>query len=105
MLTKVADKPACAARIGGDEFVLLLPGVDERGAEQMLERVQELITLNNTFYPGATLSLAMGCATARQGERLEATVTQADEQMMRVKREFYASSGFDRRASQHGHLG
>jgi GGDEF domain-containing protein len=83
--------------------VLLLPGVDERGAEQMLERVQELITLN-TFYPG-TLSLAMGCATARQGERLPATVTQADEQMMRVKREFYASSGFDRRASQHGHLG
>lgn len=97
VLGKTVDKPACAARIGGDEFVLLMPGADERAGEVMLERVRTLIELNNQYYPGATLSLAMGFATAQQGERLEAAVRRADDAMFANKREFYTSSGFDRR--------
>ena len=97
VLAKAVDKPACAARIGGDEFVLLMPGADGRAGEAMLERVRSLIELNNQYYPGATLSLAMGCATAQQGERLEAAVRRADEAMFANKREFYTSSGFERR--------
>ncbi len=97
VLDNAVDKPACAARIGGDEFVLLMPGADERAGEVMLERVRSLIELNNQYYPGATLSFAMGCATAQEGERLEATVSRADERMFENKREFYMSSGFDRR--------
>ena len=104
VLAEVCDKLACAARIGGDEFVLLLPAGDERAGEQAMERVQSLIELNNSFYPGAVLSLAMGCATAQKGERLEATVSQADERMLVAKREFYAASGVDRRATQAGPL-
>ena len=100
VLAKVTDKPGCAARIGGDEFVLLLPGSDERAGQQAMERVLSLIELNNSFYPGAALSLAMGCATAQKGDRLEATVSQADEQMMNNKHEFYASSGLDRRVTR-----
>ncbi|MEP6875755.1 MAG: diguanylate cyclase [Burkholderiales bacterium] len=100
VLAKAADKPSCAARIGGDEFVLLLPASDERIGQLMMERVQTLIDLNNTFYPGALLSLAMGCATAQKGERLETTVSQADERMLLAKREFYAADGVDRRVSQ-----
>ncbi len=97
VLGKVADKPACAARIGGDEFVMLLPGEDERAGLAMIERVQSLVDLNNQYYPGATLSLAMGCATAQAGERLEATVSRADERMFAAKRDFYTQSGMDRR--------
>ena len=97
VLGKAVDKPACAARIGGDEFVLLLPGADERAGEVMLERVRSLIELNNQYYPGATLSFAMGFATAQKGERLEAAVSRADERMFDDKHEFYRSSGFDRR--------
>ncbi|MES3013862.1 MAG: sensor domain-containing diguanylate cyclase [Pseudomonadota bacterium] len=97
VLAKAVDKPACAARIGGDEFVLLMPGADERAGEVMLERVRSLIELNNQYYPGATLSFAMGCATAQKGERLEATVSRADERMFDNKHEFYMSSGLDRR--------
>ena len=100
VLGKVADKPACAARIGGDEFVLLLPGEDERAGASMIERVQSLVDLNNQYYPGATLSLAMGCATAQQGERLEAAVSRADERMFEAKRDFYTSSGLDRRVTR-----
>ncbi len=104
VLGKVAAKPVCAARIGGDEFVLLMPGTDEASGPAMIERVQSLVELNNQFYPGAPLSLAMGCATARKGERLEATVSHADERMFAAKREFYAASGRDRRTTQPGGL-
>jgi len=100
VLGKVADKPICAARIGGDEFVLLMPGEDERAGAAMIERVQSLVGLNNQYYPGATLSLAMGCATGHPGERLEATVTRADERMFEAKRNFYTSSGLDRRVTR-----
>jgi diguanylate cyclase (GGDEF)-like protein len=99
VLTKVVDKPACAARIGGDEFVVLLPGTDERGAQQTLERINALLDMNNQFYPGLSLSLAMGYAVAARGERLETTVSRADQQMLLAKRDYYAASGHDRRAA------
>ena len=66
----------------------------------MIERVQSLADLNNQYCPGATLSLAMGCASARRGERLEATVSRADERMFEAKRAFYTSSGLDRRVTR-----
>jgi diguanylate cyclase (GGDEF)-like protein len=97
VLGKVSDKPVVAARIGGDEFVLLMPGADERAGAAMVERIASLIELNNQYYPGAMLSLSLGCATAQKGERLETTVSNADERMFRAKHEFYAKSGFDRR--------
>ena len=71
----------------------------------MIERVQSLIELNNSYYPGATLSLAMGSATAQRGDRLEAIVSLADERMMVDKRAFYATSGHDRRSSRPTPLG
>jgi diguanylate cyclase (GGDEF)-like protein len=99
VLRKAVEKPACAARIGGDEFVLLLPGVDERGGQAMVEHVASLVGLNNQYYPGAVLSLSMGSATAHKGDRLEAIMSQADERMFAAKRAFYADAGLDRRAS------
>jgi diguanylate cyclase (GGDEF)-like protein len=98
-LGKVVDKTACAARIGGDEFALLLPATDERGAEAMLARVREVVELNNQFYGGPSLSFSMGLATCRQGERLEATLHQADQRMYESKRAHYESAGVNRRQS------
>jgi len=100
VLAKAVDKPACAARIGGDEFVLLLPGADERAALQTIERIHTLVEMNNQFYPGLPLSLAVGHAVGSRGERLETTVSQADEQMLAAKRDYYAASGIDRRVTR-----
>ena len=100
VLGKAADTPACAARIGGDEFVLLLPGGDERAGQTMIERVQSLVDLNNQYYAGALLSLAMGCATAHPGERLETAMSRADERMFEAKRDFYIAAGLDRRVTR-----
>ncbi len=104
VLGKLTDKPACAARIGGDEFVLLLPGADARAGALMMERVRTMIELNNQYYAGSPLSLAMGCATAEKGERLEATVNRADDRMFIDKRGHYAAEAHDRRTTQSGQL-
>ncbi len=81
VLAKAVDKSSCAARIGGDEFALLLPGADERGGERMAQRIDELVDLNNQFYGGAVLSFSIGAATCRQGERIEAALHLADQRM------------------------
>jgi diguanylate cyclase (GGDEF)-like protein len=100
VLNTVIEKPAHACRIGGDEFAILLPEVDEAGAEAMMQNIQDLIAINNTFYPDSTLSLAMGYATARQGERMEAVVKRADLAMLDAKRQHYFDIDHDRRRPQ-----
>ena len=97
VLLKGVDKPACAARIGGDEFVVLLPGTDERGGTQLLERLQTLVDLNNQFYGGIPLSFAFGMASCVSGDRLEATVNQADRAMYTAKKAYYTADGANRR--------
>jgi diguanylate cyclase (GGDEF)-like protein len=97
VLGKAVDKPSSAARIGGDEFALLLPGVDAQGGEMMMEEVRRLVDLNNQFHPGMPLSLSMGAATNAPGERLEDVVRRADFAMYEAKREFYSSLSNDRR--------
>ena len=53
MLAKAVDASACAARVGGDEFTVLLPGMDERSAVAVRERIASLVEINNQFYPGS----------------------------------------------------
>lgn len=91
VLSKAVDKPRCAARIGGDEFALLLPGTDERDGKQVLESIENLLEVNNQFYTGLPLSFSMGLATGEPGERLESVVKRADLLMYEAKRAYYAS--------------
>lgn len=97
VLGKAVDAPACAARIGGDEFSLLLPGVDERGVQAAVDRIQSLLDLNNQFYPGSELSLSMGAAIAASGDQIEAAVNRADQAMYLAKTRYYAEHGLERR--------
>ena len=97
VLRKAAGDGVTAARLGGDEFGILLPGVDERGAMQFVERVELLVDLNNQFYHGPRLAIAMGAATCEQGGRIEQTMSQADARMYAAKKEYYATAMHDRR--------
>lgn len=90
VLMTVVEKPSCAARIGGDEFALLLPGVDAAGGMAVIEEIERLIEINNQFYPGLMLSLSIGAATSAFGERLDDVVRRADAMMYEAKRDFYA---------------
>lgn len=97
VLDEAVNAPWTAARIGGDEFAVLMPGAGLAQAEALKTCIDELCEVNNQFYPGSSLSLAMGIACAEPGERLEDLVRRADLLMYEVKRRFYETTGQDRR--------
>jgi len=99
VLAKAGELPTTASRIGGDEFVVLMPGADEIAADQMVSQVQELLELNNQFHGGEPLRLSIGRAVWRPGERLEACVHRADALMYEHKRRYYITRDHDRRAA------
>lgn len=98
ILSKAVDDSNCAARIGGDEFCILLPATDERTAQAVVERIMTMQDLNNQFYPGQALSLSIGMAIAPSGDQLEAATYRADQAMYAAKARYYADTGRDRRS-------
>jgi diguanylate cyclase (GGDEF)-like protein len=77
---RAADR---VARVGGDEFLVLMPRTDELGAERYMSRVRAGIgvVLRNTGCD----SISLGAATSRDGETLAATVARADAAMYASK--------------------
>ncbi|HEY4202876.1 MAG TPA: sensor domain-containing diguanylate cyclase [Devosiaceae bacterium] len=100
VLAKAIERPCCAARIGGDEFALLLPGIDEHGTEAVLANLDKLLALNNQFYPGLPLSLSIGTASRLADEGIEDAVKRADLMMYRAKQDYYSQSASDLRKEQ-----
>jgi diguanylate cyclase (GGDEF)-like protein len=94
-----AGHPYCVARIGGDEFIALLPGSDERVAIGLKDRIESMIELNNQFYPGQRLSLAIGSAACTAAGQVEACIHEADQAMFREKTRFYEEAKQERRRS------
>ncbi|HET7187694.1 MAG TPA: diguanylate cyclase, partial [Gemmatimonadaceae bacterium] len=80
-------------RYAGDEFVILLPGVDADGgkviAEEIRRRVAELpIPLRDQPERAMSVTLSVGVATAPQhGESFEAMFSAADRALFEAKRE------------------
>jgi len=73
------------------------PGTDEREGAILMESIASLIEVNNQFYSGPELSMAMGAATSEARERLEETVKRADLRMYEAKRAHYRASPQERR--------
>lgn len=81
VLKAAAHSNDVVARIGGDEFAILLPGQDAQAAAELIKRIHKVIEVNNHFYQGPRLSIALGAATAAKGSDLEAAHKQADQRM------------------------
>lgn len=97
VLAKAIEIPQQAARIGGDEFAILLPDTDEHQGKQMLDSINKLIELNNQFYTGPAVSLSIGMATCHEGQRLEDALRDADLAMYDNKRTYYQDHNTERR--------
>lgn len=89
VLNGVASGRNTVARIGGDEFAILIPGGDRQAAQAMTETVMELLKINNQFYSQLPLSISHGNATSEDGEKLEAMIRRADAAMYEHKRRHY----------------
>jgi len=77
-----------AARFGGDEFIVLLSGVDIRGAEAIAQRLRNLV-FNTTLDVGSRMirsSVSIGMASfPRDGREGRELMTLADRRMYRDK--------------------
>jgi diguanylate cyclase (GGDEF)-like protein len=91
VLNGAISVPNHAARIGGDEFAVLMPGADRHAAVATLDTINELVKINNQFYSNAPLSLSVGLATSEPSETMESMVRRADLAMYEHKREHHAS--------------
>ena len=95
MLKKAVDRPRHAARIGGDEFAILLPATDERRAALVVDTIKNLVDLNNQFYSAVPIDLSIGIATGEEGERIEEIAKRADANMYIARRQHYLTRESD----------
>jgi diguanylate cyclase (GGDEF)-like protein len=73
------------ARIGGDEFAILLAECNASSAETIVLRIQDQIAEVNRTRKKTLLSLAIGAATAHKPESLASALKKADEAMYKHK--------------------
>lgn len=82
----------CAARVGGDEFALVVPGCDRDGADRLLRRIEEhldrspiTVEGNVTFCVRASFGVAAFGETSRS-ETAEQLLRRADAELYAHKR-------------------
>lgn len=73
------------ARIGGDEFVVLLPEVDESAVARAVHRLRDMLAVYQSALDGMQLSLSIGTATAAESGRLLEALRAADQRMYQDK--------------------
>ena len=73
------------ARIGGDEFIIILPDTPEDVVVEYIKQIDALIRLNNKYYREPELSISLGAATSKPGVLLEKVINVADDAMYRNK--------------------
>ncbi|MBI5351044.1 MAG: PAS domain S-box protein [Chloroflexi bacterium] len=75
------------ARIGGDEFAVILPNTDAASVENALLRVRNNLKKYNAAQTGAPLRISFGVSVADKSVSLRKALKEADANMYREKRE------------------
>ncbi len=78
-----------ASRIGGDEFVVLMPGADAQTLDSIMMTIEELLNIDNQYYSSHPIRIAMGHATTFEGENVECMLKRADQVMYQKKKDYY----------------
>jgi diguanylate cyclase (GGDEF)-like protein len=69
------------ARMGGDEFAVILPGADAVSAAEVVDRIREIESEFNGETRAYQVRFSIGFATSESGESLVETLKMADEHM------------------------
>lgn len=81
VLNRVFRSEDVVARIGGDEFVVLLPNIDASGAAKAIQRIRHKVIEHNQDQRHPPLSLSIGVSTALKPGSLSAALIEADANM------------------------
>src|SRR5699024_818449 len=104
-LERLADAAAVVGRVGGEEFLVLLPAADEQAVRLGAERLRRESEHFSIHVPNDVISvtISVGYAAGCRGEAFEAILQRADAALYRAKSEgrnrVVAADGFDRRGS------
>lgn len=71
-------------RYGGEEFVLLLPGVDGSSLQTVMTNLQQILR-KHLKYPGGPVTSSFGVALLRHGESIDSWLSRADEALYKAK--------------------
>jgi len=85
VLKASVDDSYVTARIGGDEFIVIMPDTELQDAQELIERIQSLVVMNNKYYRDPQLSLSLGAAVSEPGLSLEKVISLADNEMYKNK--------------------
>jgi two-component system, cell cycle response regulator len=85
ILRRAVRSSDVVARMGGDEFALILPETDPQSAAVVVERIRGIETEFNGGSPLYQVSFSIGVATSGQGTPLSRTLKGADERMYQDK--------------------
>lgn len=85
----INDSIYTASRIGGDEFVVLMPSADESTVASIMMTIEELLNIDNQYYSSRPITAAIGHATTLQNESIEDMLRRADQLMYEKKKNYY----------------
>lgn len=89
VLSAAFDPAQIVARIGGDEFAVIMPDTNEEIVSESVKRIHVLMGLNNKYYGEPELSISLGAATSEPKLTLEKVISLADDAMYHNKGEFH----------------
>jgi len=90
VLKEAAGQTGVTVRMGGDEFLILLPGRPLAEAEAVMARIAATVAAQKN-QDGPVLSLSLGCAACDQAAGVDAMLRAADALMYEAKRGHYAN--------------
>jgi two-component system cell cycle response regulator len=76
------------ARFGGEEFALLLPEVDQKGALQLAEKARKLVEKHSFIFDGEDIPVTMSAGVAtliKKNENPAELIRRADEKLYEAK--------------------
>lgn len=83
------------ARMGGDEFAVVLPSTDAKAAQQAIDRILKAVAKEGKAGIGPRLKISLGYATGAQNESLEQVLRKADRNMYQQKQVNYTNEDPD----------